>query len=77
MITKLDHHLAIPLDYATELLDTLNLLAEIVRYADHDLRHVLIDDWPQNTYDTLTSAIDHHADVLRRATNPHHRTVTP
>lgn len=79
MITKLDHHLAIPLDYAADLLDTLDLLTEIVRYADHELRHALADtdDWASDTYDDLTSAIDHHADVLRRATSPHTRTATP
>ena len=79
MITKLDHHLAVPIDYAADLLDTLDLLAEIVRFADDDLRFALAetDDWPEGTFDDMTSAVDHHADVLRRATSPHTRTVTP
>ena len=38
MITKLDGHLAVPTDYATNLIDILDLLAEVLRYAGDELR---------------------------------------
>jgi hypothetical protein len=71
MITRLDRHLAVPLDYAADLLDTFDALAEILRHVEHDLRHALAEDHPDNTYDDLISTIEHHAQTLRRATNFH------
>lgn len=70
MITRLDQHLAVPLDYAADLLDTLDALTEILRHVEHDLRHALAEDHPDDTYHDLVAAIDHHAETLRRATSP-------
>ena len=70
MITRLDRHLAVPLDYAADLLDTFDALAEILRHVEHDLRHALAEDHPDGTYDDLAATIDHHAQTLRRATSP-------
>jgi hypothetical protein len=69
VITRLDRHLAVPLDYAADLLDTFDTLAEILRHVEHDLRHALAEDHPDSTYHDLISTIDHHAQTLRRATN--------
>jgi len=77
MITRLDQHLAVPIDYAADLLDTLDGLAEILRHVEHDLRHALAEDHPDGTFDDLAATIDHHAQTLRRATSPVSRTVTP
>jgi hypothetical protein len=71
VITRLDRHLAVPLDYAADLLDTLDALAEILRHVENDLRHALAEDHPDGTYHDLISTIDHHAQTLRRATNFH------
>jgi type VI protein secretion system component VasF len=77
MITRLDRHLAVPLDYAADLLDTLDALAEILRHVEHDLRHALAEDHPDHTYHDLVATIDHHAQTLRRATSPVSPAVTP
>lgn len=77
MITKLDHHLAIPIDHTTRVLETLDLLAEILGYTHHDPHHApRTDDWPPDTLNEITRAIDNHANILRQATNPHTRTAT-
>jgi hypothetical protein len=75
MITRLDRHLAVPLDYAADLLDTLDALTETLRHIEDDLRHALAEDHPDSTYDDLVATIDHHAQTLRRATRP--PAVTP
>lgn len=77
MITKLDRHLTVPLTYAADLLDTLDTLTEILRHVEHDLRHALAEDHPEDTYDDLISTIDHHTDIWRRATSPTCPAVTP
>jgi hypothetical protein len=33
----------VPIDYAADLLDTLDGLAEILRHVEHDLRHALAE----------------------------------
>ena len=39
MTTNLDAHLTVPIDYAADLLDTLDLLSEVLRHASDELRH--------------------------------------
>jgi hypothetical protein len=70
VITRLDQHLAVPIDYAADLLDTLDALAETLRHVENDLRHALAEDHPDGTYDNLVATVDHHADLLRHATSP-------
>ena len=43
MITTLNAHLAVPIDYAADLIDTLDLLAEVLRYAGDELREDIAD----------------------------------
>jgi hypothetical protein len=75
--TNLDAHLTAPIDYAADLLDTLDLLAEILRYASDELREDIVDRYQPGTYQYLIETIDAHAGVLRRATSPGQpRTVT-
>ena len=86
MTTNLDTHLTVPIDYAADLLDTLDLLGEILRYAsdelrhdivEHYLRHDIVEDYQPDTYEDLIETVDHHASVLRRVTSPGQpRTVT-
>ena len=77
MITRLDQNLTMPIDYAADLLDTLDLLSEVLRYASDELRHDIVDHYQPGTYEHLIETVDHHASVLRRATSPGQpRTVT-
>lgn len=77
MITNLDAHLAVPIDYAADLIDTLDLLSEVLRYASDELREDIVDRYQPGTYQYLIETIDAHAGVLRRATSPGQpRTVT-
>jgi hypothetical protein len=77
MITNSDGHLAVPVDYAADLIDTLDLLGEVLRYASDELRHDIVDHYQPGTYEYLIETVDHHASVLRRATSPTQpRTVT-
>jgi hypothetical protein len=70
VITRLDRHLTVPIDYAAELLDTFDLLGEVLRYASDELRHDIADHYQPGTYEYLIETVDHHASVLRRATTP-------
>jgi hypothetical protein len=70
VITRLDQHLTVPIDYAAELLDTLDLLSEVLRYASDELRHDVVDHYQPGTYEYLIETVDHHADLLRHTTSP-------
>ena len=70
MITNSDGHLAVPVDYAADLIDTFDLLGEVLRYASDELRHDIVDHYQPGTYEYLIETVDHHASVLRRATSP-------
>ena len=70
MITRLHRHLTVPIDYAADLLDTLDLLSEVLRYASDELRHDVVDHYQPSTYEYLIETVDHHADLLRHATSP-------
>jgi len=77
VITRLDRHLTVPIDYAADLLDTLDLLAEVLRYASDELREDIVDRYQPGTYEHLIGTVDAHAGVLRCATSPDQpRTVT-
>jgi len=77
MITRLHRHLTVPIDYAADLLDTLDLLSEVLRYASDELRHDIVDHYPPGTYEDLIETVDHPAGPLRAATSPTRpRTVT-
>jgi hypothetical protein len=77
VITNPDGHLTVPIDYAADLLDTLDLLSEVLRYASDELRHDIVDHYQPGTYEYLIETVDAHAGVLRRATSPTQaRTVT-
>jgi hypothetical protein len=70
VITRLDQQLTMPIDYAADLLDTLDLLSEVLRYASDELRHEIIDHYPPSTNEYLIETVDHHAGLFRRATSP-------
>jgi hypothetical protein len=86
VIANPDGQLTVPIDYAADLLDTLDLLGEVLRYASHELRHdivehylrhEIVEDYQPGTYEHLIETVDHHASVLRRVTSPGQpRTVT-
>ncbi|HYS41573.1 MAG TPA: hypothetical protein VEO01_38645 [Pseudonocardiaceae bacterium] len=77
MITNLDAHLTVPIDYAADLIDTLDLLCEVLRYASDELREDIVDRYQPGTYEYLIETVDAHAGALRRATSPGQpRTVT-
>jgi hypothetical protein len=77
VIAKPDGHLAMPIDYTADLIDTLDLLCEVLRYASDELREDIIDRYQPGTYEDLIETVEHHAGVLRRATSPGQpRTVT-
>jgi hypothetical protein len=77
VITNPDGHLTVPIDYAADLIDTLDLLSEVLRYASDELREDIIDRYRPGTYEYLIETVDAHAGVLRRATSPGQpRTVT-
>ena len=70
MITRLDQQLTMPIDHAADLLDTLDLLSEVLRYASDELRHEIVDRYPISTYEYLIETVDHHAGLFRHATSP-------
>src|SRR5262249_49497913 len=57
VITRLDRHLTVPIDYAADLLDTLDLLSEVLRYAGDELRHDIVDQYQPGTYDYLIETV--------------------
>ena len=57
MITRLDRHLTVPIDYAADLLDTLDLLSEVLRYASDELRHDIVDHYQPGTYEYLIETV--------------------
>jgi hypothetical protein len=70
VITRLDQNLTMPIDYAADLLDTLDLLSEVLRYASDELRHDIVDHYQPSTYEYLIETVDHHASLFRSATSP-------
>jgi hypothetical protein len=70
VITNPDGHLRVPIHDAADLLDTLDLLCEVLRYASDELRHDIVEHYQPGTYDYLIETVDHHASMLRRATSP-------
>jgi hypothetical protein len=77
MTAKPDGHLTVSIDYAADLLDTLDLLSDVLRYAGDELREDIVDRYQPSTYEYLIETVDAHAAVLRRATSPGQpRTVT-
>jgi hypothetical protein len=70
VITRLDRHLTVPIDYAADLLDTLDLLSEVLRYASDELRHEIVDRYQPGTYEYLLETVEYHAGLLRQATSP-------
>jgi hypothetical protein len=70
VITNPDRHLTMPINYAADLLDTLDLLSEVLRYANDELREDIVDHHQPGTYEYLIETVDHHAGLLRRATSP-------
>ena len=66
-----------PIDHAADLIDTLDLISEVLRYASDELRHEIVDHYQPGTYEYLIETVDHHAGLLRAATSPTRlRTVT-
>ncbi len=54
--------------YALDLLDLVELLANILRYGGHGLREDIADRYKARTVDLLIVELDGHAGLLRRAT---------
>ena len=54
--------------YALHLIDTLHLLAEILRYGGYGLHEDIADRYPPRTADLLLVELDAHTDLLRTAT---------
>jgi hypothetical protein len=79
VITRLDRHLLVPPDDAIELLDLLDLLAEVLRYGGHDLRDDIADRFHPRMHAHLIEGLDTHAGQLRRATtdSPPSKRLTP
>jgi hypothetical protein len=77
VITKLDGHLLLHPELATELLDLLDLLDEVLRYGSDDLRHDIADRFHPRMHAHLIEALDTHAGQLRRATNRPSQGLTP
>jgi hypothetical protein len=73
MIKSLDGHLAVPTDDATDLLATLDLLADVLRYASDELHADIVDRHQPGTHQYLIDTLEHHAGMLRRAIRPGHR----
>jgi hypothetical protein len=57
-------------DYALDLLDLVELLANILRHGGYDLRADIADRYTARTVDLLVADLDTHAGLLRRATTP-------
>jgi len=57
-------------DYAVDLLDLVELLANILRYGGYDLREDITDRYTARTVDLLVAELDTHASLLRRAITP-------
>jgi hypothetical protein len=57
-------------DYAHDLLDLVELLANILRYGGYDLREDIAYRYTARTVDLLVDELDAHASLLRRATTP-------
>ena len=70
MILRLDGHLLVFPDHATDLLELLDLLAEVLRYGGDDLRDDIADRFHPRMHAHLIEALDTHAEQLRRATHP-------
>lgn len=63
-VLMLHHH-------ALDLVDLVELLANILRYGGHGLREDIADRYTARTVDLLISELDAHAGLLRRATTIH------
>jgi len=54
--------------YALDLLDLVELLANILRYSGHGLREDITTRYTAHTVDLLVVELDDHASLLRSAT---------
>ena len=79
MITRLDRHLLLHPDLAVELLDLLDLLAEVLRHGSDDLRADIAERFHPRLHAHLIEALDTQAGQLRRATtdSPPSQRLTP
>jgi hypothetical protein len=68
VITRLDGHLLVHPELATELLELLDLLGEVLRYGGDDLRDDIAERFHPRMHAHLIEALDTQAGQLRRAT---------
>jgi hypothetical protein len=71
---RLDGHLLPHPDHAGDLMELLDLLAEVLRHGGDELRADITDRFHPGMHAYLVEAIDTHTSQLRRATNPTTRT---
>jgi hypothetical protein len=79
MIIKLDGgHVVMPTPHATDLVDLLDKVAEVLRYGCDDLFEDTEGDlFTSCENDRLIETVEHHASTLRKATHssPRRRTI--
>jgi hypothetical protein len=67
VIARLDGHLILDPDHAADLLELLDLTAEVLRYGGADLRSDITDRFHPRMHAHLIKTLDTHAGQLRRA----------
>jgi hypothetical protein len=67
MITRLDGHLLLPPDDVNDLIEILDLVAEVLRHGGPDLQEDITDRYQPGTYEHLIATLDDHTETLYRA----------
>jgi hypothetical protein len=68
VILRLDGHLLVLGEHATDLLELLDLLSEVLRYGGDELRTDIADRFHPRMHAHLVEALDAHTSQLRRVT---------
>jgi hypothetical protein len=76
MILRLDGHLLVLPEHATDLLELLDLLSEVLRYGGDDLVADITDRFHPRMHAHLIEALDTHIGQLRRVTTSIHKGPT-
>jgi hypothetical protein len=76
VILRLDGHLLVLGEHATDLLELLDLLAQVLRYGGDDLVADITDRFGPRMHAHLIEALDTHTSQLRRVTTSLHKGPT-
>lgn len=72
MITRLEGRLPVDPDHASQLVELLDLLGEVLRHGGQGLRGDIADRFGPGPHGYLIDALDIHTGLLRRLTTTVH-----